>query len=137
MTKPRRSPPADLTIHPAPPELWKPYRFGTRDESFSASLIGPTQLFTVMWWDSGRLADFLILQQVEGDGGEGEWDDIIRIDCCHNEVHMHRLYADPDAVYKVIRPICTSEDLMKGYDMAVDMMNDEWGEHMRKWQGGR
>jgi hypothetical protein len=66
---------------------------------------------------------------------EPEWVDIVRVDCCHQEVHAHRLYADPEAVYKVLQPIRTPEDLWAGAELAETLVYDEWETHLRRWEG--
>lgn len=109
--KPQKQRLADMTIPPPAEELWTPYREGLPGSS-TIDLVDGSRIHRRRWWDGQLLTDFLSLQQVEvGDDDEAEWIDIVRVDCCHQEVHVHRLYADPEAVYKVLQPIRTPEGL--------------------------
>lgn len=130
-----------MGIPPQPtPKSWEPYRHGpgewTHVEMFPS---GMTRISYGLWWDGGLLTDMVLVQQVDvGDGDEPEWQEIVRVDCCHGEVHVHLLYlADPASVYRVIRPIDTPEDLRAGADEAEQLVYDEWEEHLRRWESGR
>lgn len=128
-----------MAIQPPPPKLWAPYREGAREEAVTIAIPGArARILHSTWWDGGLLTDFLVLQQVDiGRSDQPEWTDIVRVDCCHQEVHSHRLYADPDVVYRVIKKIETPEDLQAGAEEAESHVYDEMDEHLRRWEHGR
>lgn len=137
--KPQKKRLANMAVEPTPAKLWTPYRAGTEEQAFTAGLLGTmARIVHVLWWDGKRLADFVLLQQVDVGGDEGpEWKDVIRVDCCHQEVHVHRMYDRNEEVYKVVRRIETPEDLQKGAEEAEAIVYDEWEEHLRRWEHGR
>jgi hypothetical protein len=64
-----------------------------------------------MWWDGGMLNDFVMSQQVKGEE-EDEWIDIVRIDCSHQEVHIHRFDVrdDDESTRRILRSITSPGD---------------------------
>jgi len=131
--RPRKGELADMTIHPAADILWKPYRDGP-PTGHTADL-GDCRIEHRLWHDGQLLTDFALVLQVPVWGAdlvepEG-WEDIVRVDCCYQEVHAHRLYAkNPDDVYKVLKPIRTPEDLREGAELAEALIYGDWEEHL-------
>jgi len=126
--------PVDMTVYPVD-DRWKPYRSGP-PQATTFDLFG-AKVEHRQWWDGKQLTDFVLTLQAErGDTEESIWEDVLRVDCCHREVHAHRLYLpDPNDVYRVITPIETPEDLWEGADLAEDLVYGEWQEHLRRWEG--
>lgn len=123
-----------MRIDPPPDEIWVPRRSGfvvptTVD-------LGSCRIEHRMWFEGGLLTDFVLVQQVPveiANADSEEWEDILRVDCCHGEVHAHRLYmSDPTDVYKVLKEIRTPEDLSEGAELAETLIYGEWESHLGK-----
>jgi hypothetical protein len=67
---------------------------------------------------------------------DGAWVDVARIDTADGEVHRHQFTADGGnyrTVYEVV-PAGHGEDVIdRWFDRALDMMNNEWQENIRRW----
>lgn len=124
-----------MSVHPSD-DRWKPYRNESPDV-ISVDLFG-ARIEHRQWWDGKQLTDFVLTLQAEtGDADEPRWDDVLRVDCCHGEVHAHRLYrTDPNDIYRTLKVIATPQDLWDGSEMAEDLIYGEWQEHLRRWEGG-
>lgn len=125
-----------MTIHPREEDRWKPYRLGAKDDSFTIDLLGNCRMHHGMWHEGGQLVDFVMSQQV-WIPDQGEWIDIVRIDTCHGEVHIHRFDADTEETRKVIREIMVVEDVAAGLVEAETIIYDGWAENLRRWEHGR
>lgn len=116
---------------------FRPYREGCELDDRVIDIGGGTRIAHRIWRADGRLTDFAIQVQVDvGDADKDEWYDIIRVDCCHGEVHMHRVYSD-DSVYAVLKSIQSQADVQLGFNDADEQVWDQYEEHVRRWRGGR
>ena len=85
----------------------------------------------------GKIVDFSIQQRTLDDG---QWHDVARIDCCHSTVHRHQTYRTAtgrnDIV--VIREIPSEgwDVVNEAFATAMDVMEDEWEENLRRWSSG-
>lgn len=81
-----------------------------------------------------RLASFAVMLYVEEAGDEHE---MARVDCCHDEVHVHYFQRGGDQIdRRVLLDITEPNDVEAGYLAAMDVM-DEAEEIWRRWNGGR
>lgn len=123
----------DKTVNPEP-DSWEPdlSRADLIDET-ACPLVGPHRIFQKLWFFRGQVIHFVLIQQVEaGDS----WDDVVRIDCCHAEVHAHYYRApDDEARRQVFSPITSQADVTKGLDWAESVVYEHWEENLRGWNG--
>lgn len=132
-TNSRKGKVPDLSIPPPPLQRAVPYRACAED--CRELDLGAARIITVMWWDGGLLTDFVFT--LDGDL-DGEWGPILRIDCCHDEVHIHRFDSSGgESVRKVLRKIESADDIRMGYDEGEREIFDHWEENVRRWGGGR
>jgi hypothetical protein len=78
-----------------------------------------------------RLLDFALTQQIWMAGG---WRDVVRYDCSHGGVHVHRFRRRRTG--SVIREVCDLDDIDRGYDTAVADILGNWEEHRRRYLHG-
>lgn len=64
----------------------------------------------------------------------GAWEDVVRVDCSHCEVHIH-LPGTPKPL--TIREIWVPEDVFNTYDDAYSRIFDNWEQYERQWSDGR
>jgi hypothetical protein len=133
----------DMSIAPAP-EQYTVDRSACRSESWYVDLLGECRLYFQQWYDDeSRLADFLIVQEIRvGDGDEdnsdGLWAEVVRVDNCHSETHMHHFDQDGNEVHrKVLKPLRMRADIDSGLDLAEDGVYDHWEDNVRRWRDGR
>lgn len=89
-----------------------------------------------LWKHKGKMVDFVLKHELEEE--EGIFRDIVKVDCCHGEVHIHRYNADGDEVARdPIRPISEQDDLVEGYEEAKVLVYDKWEENFGRWERGR
>jgi hypothetical protein len=83
----------------------------------------------------GQLLDFALIQERFV---EGSWQVVVRIDCCHGEVHMHRMNASGLEFRRdVLLPITGQACVAEGYEKAERIVFDEWSENVRRCDRGR
>ena len=75
-----------------------------------------------------RLLDFALTQQIRMAGG---WHDVVRYDCSHGNVHVHRFTRRADG--SEIREICGLDDIDYGYAVAVADILGNWEENRRRY----
>jgi hypothetical protein len=71
----------------------------------------------------GRLAD----------GTDNEWSELVRADCCHNQVHTHKFFPDEEEDRTVNVKIHSPEDLQTGADQVEALIYDNWEYYARRW----
>ncbi len=84
----------------------------------------------------GRIVQFNITQMTRRGG---KWHHVARADSCHGTVHLHRFGSDGQEIGepKDLVEVFTQQDLENGYDMADQVLEDEWRENLRRWRDGR
>jgi hypothetical protein len=78
----------------------------------------------------GQLIDFAVVQQVRVDG---EWRDVLRYDCAHGEIHLHR-YRQGRKPIK--RAVCGLDQIEEGYSRADHAIFGQWQENRRRYFDG-
>jgi hypothetical protein len=85
--------------------------------------------------DQWRLVDFAIIQQVLY---RGDWAEVMRVDCCHEMVHVHRFTRrDAEGRREDLLPVTCQEDVDQGWKIAETLINPEtWETNERRWRDG-
>jgi hypothetical protein len=78
-----------------------------------------------------RLVDFALTQQIRMAGG---WRDVVRYDCSHGSVHVHRYTGD--MAEAAVREVCDLDDIDYGYAVAVADVLGNWEENRRRYLHG-
>jgi hypothetical protein len=76
----------------------------------------------------GQLLDFAFVQQVK-DGGQ--WQDVVRYDCEHDTVHMHRFTKGGTGTSR--KEICGLDQIEEGYEIVNNAIFDGWEENRRRY----
>lgn len=122
----------DKTVHPEESK-WTPDLDDADVEETVIALVGPHRVFQKLWFLRGQVVDFVLIQQTQGDGGD--WDDVVRTDCCHAEVHAHYFRGNQEVRRNVFNPITSQADVTAGLDRAETVIYDKWEENLRGWNG--
>ncbi|MDG6102342.1 hypothetical protein Daura_43555 [Dactylosporangium aurantiacum] len=86
----------------------------------------------------GQVVDFAIIQIARVDG---DWVNVAKIDCDRGVVHRHQYERDTGVDLWDHRPLCEIppdhgwEVVDRWYDEALQMMEDEWEDNLRRWNG--
>lgn len=87
----------------------------------------------------GRTVDFAVMLEVVEDGSD-EWCEVVRVDCCHSQVHRHQfrrsgqpetrtliaeIPADPENAWTLIA---------REYDTAHRDLISRWDSFVRTWR---
>jgi hypothetical protein len=78
-----------------------------------------------------QLLDFALTQQVR-DGGQ--WYDVVRYDCAHDEVHVDRFRKGRRGSVK--KSVCGLDQIEDGYEIANNAIFDGWEENRRRYFNG-
>jgi len=78
-----------------------------------------------------QLLDFAVLQQVKVDG---EWRDVVRYDCAHDEVHVDTYRKGRKKPTK--KNVCGLDEIEDGYSQAEAAIFDRWEENRRRYFNG-
>lgn len=63
---------------------------------------------------------------------------VVEVDSRHGEVHLHQYRPGNVRIGRhVIRIIQSQRDVELGYEQAMDVLEEKWEEHRRRWQRGR
>ena len=119
---------------PSAGPAWKPYRKGCRQDFNYIALSGTERVYQSMWFDGNQLTDFVLIQQTKV---RSRWTDIAKVDCCHQEVHVHRHRKDGSEQRKVLQAVLTPPDMIIGLKMGQDLIFDHWMNNLRRWSRGR
>lgn len=123
----------DKTEEPDPEERFVPSRPASGDQCRTYD-VGSHQVFHGVWFgEDGRVTDFCMCIQVPI---EGEWNDVLRIDCCHGEVHVHRFDSGGRETRKVLFPVYSQEDVEKGFDQATRLIYEQADVALMGWERG-
>lgn len=105
--------------------------------------LGDADILRVQFWTNADdfIVDFAIVQLTRGSSG---WCEVARIDCYHSSIHRHQYVRGSDNdVYKndPRREICQlsagdHELVHEKYGEALEMMENEWEDNLRRWQRG-
>lgn len=125
---------ADLSIQPEPVD-WRPPPEECISNVYHVYVTDSDRVTNRMETHRGDLVDFAITQCHQPDGSE--WQDVARVDCCHNEVHRH-LYRDGGTEINrvVFREVSAQTDIEVGYDWGDRLINEQWEENVRRWASG-
>jgi hypothetical protein len=74
-----------------------------------------------------RLLAFALTQRIRMEDG---WHDVVRYDCSHRVVHVHRFTRGGA---ESVREIFSLEEIDHGYDAAVADILDNWEENRRRY----
>ncbi|GAA1744898.1 hypothetical protein GCM10009681_14790 [Luedemannella helvata] len=97
----------------------------------------PIKLHVRFMQYQGKIVDFSINQVFVLDGISH---DIARIDTAHGTIHRHQFFPRRQQVRTVITEIPVDDGwnvVDKGYDNALDVMQDEWDDNLRRWNSDR
>jgi hypothetical protein len=84
------------------------------------------------------IVDFAVVQIVRV---MGEWLNVAKIDCDRGVIHRHQYERETGTDLWDHRPLCEIppqggwEVVDRWYDTAVGMMEDEWEDNLRRWNG--
>ncbi|WP_437582744.1 DUF7718 family protein [Paramicrobacterium sp. CJ85] len=86
---------------------------------------------------TNRIVDYAFTHEITDD--RGQWHQIARIDCSHQEVHRHWPPPDSDGALKreVIRPIYSQTDVEDTYHPCLNEIFDNIEVNEGKWRNGR
>lgn len=115
----------------------RPHRDECEVLDFDVDLLGSDDRIHVRYFlHEGRVVEFAMMQQAMV--GPDEWADVVKVDCCHDEVHVHRYSSAGVQVSRtVIRPIRSLDDVETGLDEAEELIYEHWEENRRRWNDGR
>jgi hypothetical protein len=129
----------DKTVHPEPePTVWPP-DLEAADRDPVPPIVVPVsendRIIQRMTFLRGRVIEFPLMQ--EHRQGNSWWR-VVRVDTCHDEVHVHR-YAGGGNEFRrdLIKPITCQADVEAGLDEAEALIFDQWEENLRRWHLGR
>jgi hypothetical protein len=85
----------------------------------------------------GKVVDFAVTQ-ILFDGAD--WVNVARIDCCHGYIHRHQFDRDGNDIWdhRKIMDIPHEngwEVVDRGYEEALDVMQNEWEDNLGRWHG--
>jgi hypothetical protein len=132
----------DMSIQPPAAETYSADRSSCKVESFYVDLLGEGRIFTSHWFDGeGRIADFVLVQEVRvevpSDTGDEDWVEVVRVDCCHGEAHIHYFDSSGGEIQRrVLTVLMTRADVDSALDLAEDLVYERWEEHLGRWQRG-
>jgi hypothetical protein len=66
---------------------------------------------------------------------DGSWHTVVRIDCAHQEVHIHTFFGEESRT--VIRPIYSQADVIETMQDSYNRIFENWEENERQWRDGR
>jgi hypothetical protein len=113
---------------------WKPYRNGCRQDDNYIGLSEVDRVYQSMWYDGHQLTDFVLIQQVRR---KNRWTDVVKVDCCHQEVHAHHRRQDDSETRKLLQIVGVPGDMRIGLDKAIDLIFKHWTNNLRRWARGR
>jgi hypothetical protein len=116
----------------APPR-WKPYRDGARLDENYIDLTDTDRVYLALWYDDHQLTDFVMIQQIKR---RSRWSEIVKVDCCHQEVHAHQRKPDDSETRKTLQEVQGPADLRIGLDKANDLIFKHWQNNVRRWRRG-
>jgi len=83
-----------------------------------------------------RTIEFAMVQQTLDDNGD--WQEVVRADTCHDEVHVHQFDKTGREISKrSVRKVERVEDVDAGYDEAAVLVFERWEDNVRRWNSGR
>lgn len=121
---------------------WTPDIDLTRRIDYVAVLLDQDDRYHVrMDFDArGQLVDFSLAQQrrvvKDGTGNSEDWVDVIRVDCCHGEVHAHRSTRSGKRTRRKWCKIEGPDDVNAGWEYANRAVLDQWPQNLRRWEHG-
>jgi hypothetical protein len=116
---------------PVDPPSWDRRRIGSRGEKLFFDLLSDSRIMECLWFDGRLLTDFVLSHQVDR---RGAWVDIVRVDCCDEEVHVHRFTRQGEETRKSLRVIRGPVDIKEGFDEAKGLIFDHWQSNERMWR---
>lgn len=137
--RPKRGRLADMTIHPQERRYYPPPLDACDEMTVPVRLPQPgneLRLRYAVYRD--LIVDFAVVQIVRV---EGDWVNVAKIDCDRGVIHRHqyeretgRDILDHEPLYE-IPPDRGWEVVDRWYDQAVQLMEDEWEDNLRRWNG--
>lgn len=119
------------------PPAWTPDDSTWETTEYTIPLLGTEDRVVVrLATDRAKVMDFAMMQQVLVDLEDDEWVDIVRIDCCHGEVHIHRFDMQGNDSRQALFPLTGPADVQKGLDYAEDVVYEQWEANRRRWEVG-
>jgi hypothetical protein len=122
----------DKTVAPDSDPRYEAHRPPTGDQCRTFD-VGSHQVFHGVWYQAGRLTDFCLCIQVPV---ADEWADVMRIDCCHGSVHVHRFDSTGKETLRVLREIYNQEDVEAGFQVASDLIYEQAEVALMGWERG-
>jgi hypothetical protein len=125
----------DMSTTPEP-VAWSPDLTRCQIEDYIFDLFSEDRVCVRMAFDDRKqVVDFAMVQETYD---EGLWVPVCKIDCKHNEVHMHWYHqSSRQTERKVIHPIESADDVRRGWDEAAELIYGRWEDNRRRWSGGR
>jgi hypothetical protein len=114
-----------------------PPRDVSRLIDFRVHLVDDDNMLAVKAWEyRGKIVDFAVSQVVHI---EGKWVDVARIDTAGGTIHRHQYDQGGSDLWdhRKIRDIPHENgwDVVdRGYEEALDMMENEWEDNLRRWR---
>jgi hypothetical protein len=120
------------------PVLWRPDLSACHHDEYRLPLLGSSDALRVRVWtdSSGKVVHFAMVQITRWKDDE-EWMQVVRVDCAHDQVHIHR-YVDPEKEVSKerFRSITCQEDVVAGYEYAETVIFEKWEMNRRRWEHG-
>jgi len=124
----------DKTVTPEVTQPWVKYRESAHRDEQHIEFSPNDRVYQSLWRDGHLLTDFVMVQQVKI---RGKWRDILKIDCCHQAVHVHHLRLNGSETVKSLQEVNHPADLGIGLEKAQDLIFDKWNNNVRRWERGR
>ena len=126
-----------MTVEPEV-EPWSPPPVDPHDrhESTIDLMASGHRIYQRLDVPKGQVVDFCLSHQAYVEDVDA-WLDVVRVDCCHGEVHAHHLDREGRQLTRsVIRPIGHVGDVQAGLEEAEALIYDRWEQHARRWDRG-
>jgi hypothetical protein len=119
---------------PAAEPVWERYRDGALRDEQHIEFTAVDRVYQSLWRDGRQITDFVLIQQVKI---RGKWRDVVKVDCCHQEVHAHHLCSNGTETKKILQKVAKPADLGIGLEKASTLIFDKWKDNLRRWDRGR
>jgi hypothetical protein len=117
----------------APQTEWKPYRDGAEQVENYIEMSESDRVYQSLWCENHQVTDFVMIQQIKN---KSRWTDVVKVDCCHLEVHAHHRRKNDSEDRKVLQVIEGPSDIRIGLDKANDLIFKHWKNNLRRWHRG-
>lgn len=117
-----------------PPASWTPNLEECQEARYSIDL-GPSDRLVIRLNEDPheQIVEFAVVQQTLVGG---TWEEVLRVDTAHAEVHVHHFRRAGGESREVLATITGPNDVTRGYDEAYAMVLAGWNDNVRRWRDG-